>query len=424
MKFDTIALHAGYRKDAANSAITVPIYQSNAYHYDTAQQAADRFALKDDGYIYTRLGNPTSAVLETRMAALEGGVGALATSSGHAAELIALLTILSAGDHVVSSTYIYGGTFNLLSQTLPRYGITTTFVNPDDPENFRRALKDNTKLFYAEQLGNPVINVIDVEAISAIAHENGIPLMIDNTVASPYLYRPIEHGADIVVESTTKYVGGHGSTMGGMIIDGGKFDWEASGKFPMLTQPDPSYHGDIHTKLFGSAAFIGKARVSIQRDVGAAPSPMNSFFLINSLETLSVRMDRIVYNTRKLIEFLKDHPGVEGITYPEIPESKYYELAKRDLPKGCSGLFCFDIKGGVEAGAKFINNLKLFYHASNFADSHSMVSHPASTTHSQMSSEERLSSGLTDGMIRVSVGLEDIEDLKEDLDQAIRAAIK
>lgn len=421
-QFDTLQLHAGYRKDPATGAITVPIYQSNAYGYDSTQQAADRFALKESGHMYTRLSNPTTDVLEQRIAALEGGVGALAAASGHAAEITGLLTLLDAGDHVVASSTLYGGTYNIFSQTLPRYGITTTFVNSDDPANFKAALKENTKLIYLEQLGNPVVNLVDVDAVAKIAHAHQIPLMVDNTFATPYLYRPFEHGADIVIHSATKYIGGHGSTMGGLLVDSGNFDWEASGKFPTLSQPDPSYHGEIHTKLFGKAAYIGKARVSLMRDLGACISPFNSFLLLMGLETLSLRMDKIVANTQKLVAHLEKHPGVSWVHYPQMPSSRYYELAQRDFPKGCSGVFVFGIKGGVQAGATFIDHLKLFYNASNLADSHSMVVHPASTTHSQLSEEALKAAGILPEMIRVSVGLEDPADLIEDLDQAIAAS--
>ncbi len=423
-RFETLQVHAGFRSDPATGAITVPIFQSNAYEYASVQQAADRFALKDGGYIYTRLGNPTTDVLEQRMCALEGGVGALAASSGHGAEMLAFMTLLNSGDHVVASGYIYGGTVNILTHTLPRYGIETTFVNPDDPENFAEAIKENTKLIFLEQLGNPLANIVDVRAVSKIARANGIPLMVDNTFATPYLYRPFEHGADIVLHSSTKYINGHGNSMGGVLIDSGNFDWEASGKFPGLTQPDDSYHGVTFTKDFGKAAFIVKARVSLMRDIGACPSPFNSYMMLMGLETLSLRMKKVVENTREVISFLSKHPGVDWVKYPELKDSPYFELAKRDFPGGCSGVFVFGIKGGAAAGAKFIDNLKLLYNASNLADSHSMVVHPASTTHSQLSEEALREAGLSPEMVRVSIGLEDAQDIIEDIDQAINAALK
>ncbi len=423
-RFDTLSVHAGQQADPATGAITVPIFLSNAYAYESTQQAADRFELKDGGYIYTRLSNPTTAVLEQRIAALEGGVGAIAAASGHAAEILGFLTLLSAGDHIVSSANIYGGTYNILSATLPRYGIETTFVNPDDPENFRKAMRKNTKLVYLEQLGNPVINIVDVDAVAEIAHSQGVALMVDNTFPTPYLYRPFEHGADLIVTSATKYIGGHGSVMGGLLIDSGKFDWKASGKYPTLTEPDPSYHGAVQTDLFGSAAFIGKARVSLMRDLGACISPFNSFMLLNGLETLSLRMDKMVSSVRTIIAHLNAHPGVAWISYPEVATSPYYALAKRDFPKGCSGTFAFGIKGGVKNGAAFIDNLKLFYHASNLADSHSLVTHPASTTHSQMSPEDQIAAGVLPEMIRVSVGLEDPLDLIDEIDRALEIALK
>ena len=422
-RFETLQVHAGFRSDPTTGAITVPVFQSNAYEYESAQQAVDRFALKEGGYIYTRLGNPTTDVLEQRMCALEGGVGALATASGHSAEILAFLTMLDSGDHIVASAYAYGGTVNILTHTLPRYGITTTFVNPDDPQNFKNALQDNTKLVFVEQLGNPLANIVDVDAVAEIAHGHKIPLMVDNTFPTPYLYRPFEHGADIIIHSATKYINGHGNSMGGILIDGGTFDWEASGKFPGLTQPDDSYHGVTFSKDFGKSAFIIRARVSLMRDIGPCPSPFNSYMMLTGLETLSLRMQKIVENTRKAVEFLSKHPGVAWVKYPELKDSPYYELAQRDFQKGCSGVFVFGIKGGAAAGGKFIDSLKLLYHASNLADSHSMVTHPASTTHSQLSEDALRKAGLSPEMIRVSIGIEDAQDIIEDLDQAIKAAL-
>jgi O-acetylhomoserine (thiol)-lyase len=401
----------------------VPIYQTTAFVFNNSQHAADLFALKTEGPIYTRLGNPTVDVFEKRIAALEGGVGALATASGAAAVTYAVLNIAGAGDEIVSAVTVYGGTFSLFQHTLPKYGIKTTFVDPDDPENFRKAINENTKAVYIESLGNPGINVIDVEAVAAIAHENGIPLIIDNTFPSPYLFRPIEHGADIVVHSASKFIGGHGNTIAGVIVDGGKFDWSASGKFPGLTTPDPSYHGLNYYEALGPLAYITKVRTGLLRDTGACLSPLSAFLLIQGIETLSLRVQRHVENTRKIVKFLKNHPQVNWVNYPELEDSKYHELAKKYLPKGAGSIFTFGIKGGVEAGRKFSDALEIFSLLANVGDTKSLVVHPASTTHSQLNEEELIAAGVGPDLIRLSIGIEDADDIIADLDQALNKSI-
>ena len=421
--FDTLQVHAGQKPDPATGSRAVPIYQTAAYVFRDADHAADLFALKEAGNIYTRIMNPTSDVFEQRMAALEGGVGALAVASGHAAVTYAILNIAQAGDEIVSSSTLYGGTYNLFSTTLPKLGIKTSFVDPDDPENFRKAINEKTKAVFFETVGNPGINLIDIEAVAKIAHENKIPLIVDNTFGTPYLIRPIEFGADIIVHSATKFIGGHGTTMGGVIVDSGKFDWLASGKFPGMTEPDPSYHGIRYAEALGELAFIIKARVQLLRDTGATISPFNSFLLLQGLETLSLRVEKHVSNTKKVVEFLLNHPSVSWVNYPSIKGNKYYDLAQKYMPKGAGSIFTFGIKGGVEAGKKFINSLELFSLLANVADAKSLVIHPASTTHSQLSEEQQLAAGVKPEMVRLSIGIEDPEDIIYDLDQALKKAV-
>lgn len=418
-RFDTLQVHAGQVPDPATGSRSVPIYQTTSYVFNSTGHAANLFALKEPGNIYTRIMNPTTDVFEKRMAALEGGVGALAVSSGSAAITYAVMNIAGSGDEIVSASTLYGGTYNLFSTTLPRFGIKTVFVDPDDPENFRKAITPRTKALFIETIGNPGINLIDIEKVAEIAHENRIPLIVDNTFGTPYLIRPFEYGADIVVHSATKYIGGHGTSIGGVIVDSGKFDWEGSGKFPNLTEPDPSYEGIRFTETFGNAAYIVKARVQLLRDTGACISPFNSFLLLQGLETLSLRVERHLSNTKRVVEFLKSHPKVSRVNYPSLPGNKYYLLAQKYFPKGAGSIFTFGIKGGKEAGIRFIESLELFSLLANVADAKSLVIHPASTTHAQLSEEEQSAAGVTPDMIRLSIGIEDPEDLVEDLAQAL-----
>lgn len=422
LKFDTLQVHAGQTPDPTTGSRAVPIYQTTSYVFKNAEHAANLFALKEFGNIYTRLMNPTTDVLEQRIAALEGGVGALAVASGSSAITYSILNIAGVGDEIVSASTLYGGTYNLFSYTLPKLGIHTVFVDPDNPENFRAAITDKTKALYIETIGNPGINIIDIEAVANIAHENKIPLIIDNTFGTPYLIRPIEYGADIVVHSATKFIGGHGTSIGGVIVDSGKFDWKGSGKFPGLTEPDPSYHGVVYADAVGPLAYIIKARVQLLRDTGAALSPFNSFQFIQGLETLSLRVQRHVENAQKIAEFLSKHPAVEWVNYPGLPDNKYYALAQKYLPKGAGSIFTFGIKGGKEAGIRFIDGLEIFSLLANVADAKSLVIHPASTTHSQLSEEEQRSAGVKPEQIRLSIGIEDAEDLIYDLDQALKKA--
>ena len=423
-KFDTLQVHAGQVADPTTGARAVPIYQTTSYVFRDVQHAADLFALKEPGYIYTRIMNPTTDVFEQRVAALEGGVGGLATASGSAAITYAILNIASAGDEIVSASTLYGGTYNLFADTFKTFGIRVHFVDPDDPENFRRAITSRTKAVYIEAIGNPGINLIDIEAVAAIAHENGIPLVVDNTFGTPYLIRPFEFGADIVVHSATKFMGGHGTSIGGVIVDSGKFDWSASGKFPGLTEPDPSYHGIRYATDVGAVAYITKARVGLLRNTGACLSPFNAFLLLQGLETLSLRVERHVANAKTIAHYLQDHPRVAWVNYPSLEGSKYYHLAQKYFPKGCGSIFTFGIKGGLEAGIKFINSLQLFSHLANVADAKSLVIHPASTTHSQLSEEELIAAGVTPDQIRLSIGIEDVGDLIYDLDQALAKAAR
>lgn len=423
LQFDSLAVHGGQEPDPATGSRVVPIYQTASYVFDDADHAADLFGLKASGNIYTRLMNPTTDVLEKRVALLEGGLGALAFASGHAAIIGAIWNIMTVGDEIVSSSTLYGGTYNMFAHTLPRTGIKVHFVDAADPENFRKAITPNTKALYAETIGNPKIDVLDIAAVAKIAHEHGIPLIIDSTFASPYLCRPIEHGADIVIHSATKFIGGHGSSMGGIVVDAGRFDWN-NGKFPSLSEPDPSYHDLSYAKDVGAAAFITRLRVQILRDVGACISPFNSFLLLQGLETLHLRMQRHVENTLAVAKFLEQHEFVSWVSYPSLPSHPQHALANQYLPKGAGAILTFGIKGGLEEGKKFINSLHLFSLLANVGDSKSLVIHPASTTHSQLSSEQRAAAGAPDDMIRLSIGTEAIEDILSDLDAALKAAVR
>jgi len=418
-RFDTLQVHAGQKPDPTTGSRSVPIYQTTSYVFNSTEHAANLFALKEPGNIYTRIMNPTTDVFEQRVTALEGGVGALATASGSAAITYAILNIMGSGDEIVSASTLYGGTYNLFAVTLPKLGIKTVFVDPDDPENFRKAINERTRALYIETIGNPGINLIDIEKVAAIAHEYKIPLIVDNTFGTPYLIRPFEYGADIVVHSATKFMGGHGTSIGGVIVDSGKFDWAGSGKFPGFTEPDPSYHGVRYTETFGAAAFIVKARVQLLRDTGACMSPFNAFLMLQGLETLSLRVERHLSNTRKAVEFLNGHPKVSWVNYPNLPGNKYYDLARKYFPKGAGSIFTFGIKGGMEAGIRFIESLQLLSLLANMADAKSLVIHPASTTHAQLSPEDQLAAGVTPDMIRLSIGIEDPDDLLEDLAQAL-----
>ena len=422
LKLETLAVHGGQQIDPATMSRAVPIYQTTSYGFRDTEHAANLFALKEFGNIYTRIMNPTTDVFEQRMAQLEGGVGALALSSGQAAITYSILNIAQSGDEIVSSSSLYGGTYNLFAHTLPKLGIKVHFVDPSDTENFRKAITPKTKLIFGETIGNPKGDVLDIEKVAAIAHENGIPLIVDNTFPSPYLLRPIEFGADVVVHSATKFIGGHGTSIGGVVVDSGKFDWAASGKFPGLTEPDASYHGLVYTQALGPLAYIIKMRVQLLRDIGASLSPFNSFLLLQGLETLHLRMERHSENALKVAKFLESHPAVEWVSYPGLESHPSYPLAKKYLPKGQGAILTFEIKGGVEAGRKLINSVKLFSHLANVGDSKSLIIHPASTTHQQLKSEEQLAAGVTPGLIRLSVGTEHIDDIIWDLEQAIRAS--
>lgn len=424
-KFETLQLHVGQEQaDPATDARAVPIYLTTSYVFKDSAQAAGRFGLTEGGNIYTRLMNPTSDVFEKRIAALEGGVAALATASGSAAITYAVQNIAVAGDHIVSSANLYGGTYNLFANTLKEQGLTTTFVNPAAPENFEKAIQPNTKLIYAETLGNPNSDVIDIEAIAAVAHKHGIPLVVDNTFATPYLFRPIEHGADIVVHSATKFIGGHGTVMGGVVVDGGKFDWTQNDKFPGLTKPNPSYHGVVFSEVCGNVAYITKLRTTLMRDQGATISPFNSFLLLQGLETLSLRVERHVENALKVVEFLKNHPQVERVNHPSQATGKEKALYARYYPKGAGSIFTFDIKGTAEDAKKFTESLTLFSLLANVADVKSLVIHPASTTHSQMNEEELLAAGIRPTTVRLSIGTEHIDDILADLSQGFDAVKK
>jgi len=418
-KFETLQLHAGQVVDATTKSRAVPIYQTTSFVFEDTQEGADLFALQKAGNIYTRITNPTTSAFEERIAALEGGVGALATASGMAALTYTILGLAHAGDHVVAASTIYGGTFNLLKETLPRYGITTTFVDIDNLEEVEAAIKDNTKLVLIETLGNPVINIPDIEKIAEIAHKHQIPLVSDNTFATPYLINVFSHGVDISVHSATKFIGGHGTTIGGVIVDSGKFDWAASGKFPQLVDEDPSYHNISYTRDVGAAAFIVAARVQLLRDMGAALSPFNSFLLLQGLETLSLRVERHVQNAEKIVDFLVNHPKVEKVNYPKLADSPYHALAEKYLPKGVGSIFTFHVKGGEAEARKVIDSLEIFSNLANVADAKSLVVHPATTTHAQLSDSDLEAAGVTKNQIRLSIGLENVDDLIEDLRLAL-----
>jgi len=421
---ETQAIHSGQQLDPATFSRAVPIYQTSSFGFKDTEHAASLFNLSEQGYIYTRIVNPTTDVFEQRIAELEGGVGALGVASGQSATTFSILNIASAGDEIVSASSLYGGTYNLFSSTLPKLGITVKFVNADNPENFRSAITSKTKAIYAESVGNPQGNVLDIEAVADIAHEHGIPLIIDNTVPSPYLLRPIDFGADIVVHSATKFLGGHGTAIGGVIVDSGKFNWEASGKFPDLTTPDPSYHGLVYTEAAGEAAYITKARVQLLRDIGAALSPFNSFLLLQGVETLHLRLERHSENALKVAKFLEQHELVQWVNYAGLPSHPSYSLAQKYLPKGQGAILTFGIRGGKNAAAKLIDSVQLFSHLANIGDSKSLIIHPASTTHQQLSKDEQKASGVTPELIRLSVGTEAIDDLLEDLDYALKASQK
>jgi O-acetylhomoserine (thiol)-lyase len=419
--FETISLHGGQTPDPTTKSCAVPIYQTSSFVFNDTEHAANLFSLKEPGNIYSRIMNPTQDVFEQRIALLEGGIGALATSSGQAAITYAILNIAQAGDEIVASSSLYGGTYTLFAYTFAKLGIKVHFANVDKPEEFRSKITAKTKALYTETIGNPQINVADLEKIASIAHENGIPLIVDNTFASPYLCRPIKHGADVVVHSATKFIGGHGTSIGGVIVDSGNFDW-SNGKFLELSRPDPSYHGIVYTESCGKAAYITKARVSLLRDTGAALSPFNSFLFLQGLETLPLRMDRHVENAQKIAEFLDQHELVTWVNYPSLPKSSYYPLAKKYLPKGAGSIFTFGVKGGLGEGTKFIDSLKLFTHLANVGDAKSLVIHPASTTHQQLDEASQRAAGISPDMIRLSIGLETIDDLLFDLDQALQAS--
>ncbi len=418
-RFDTVAVHGGHAGDPATKSRAVPIYQTTSYKFDNVDHAARLFALEEFGNIYTRINNPTTDVFEQRVAQLEGGVAALGVASGQAANVYALLNVAKAGDNVVASNSLYGGTYNAFAHTLPRFGIEVTFVDFSDPENVRRAIKPNTKAVFAETIGNPKIDVLDIESVAKLAHENGLPLIVDNTLATPYLVRPIEHGADVVVHSATKFIGGHGTAIGGVIVDGGRFDWAASGRFADFTQPDPSYHGIEYTKAFGNLAYIIKARVQLLRDVGAALSPFNSWLLIQGLETLGLRVQRHNENAQAIAEYLEQHPKVESVAYPGLPSHEAHARAKQYFGGKGGAILTFRLKGGQDAAKRFIDSLKLFSILANVGDAKSLVIHPATTTHQQLSDAERLANGVDGSTIRFSVGIEDKLDIIADIEQAL-----
>jgi len=424
--FETTQIHAGATPDPTTNSRAVPIYQTTAYVFNSSEHAAKLFGLAEFGNIYTRIMNPTQDVAEKRIAALEGGTAALLLSSGQAAETIAILNIAQAGDHIVSSSTIYGGTYNLFKYTLPKLGITTTFVeNQDDLAEWEAAVQPNTKAFFAETIGNPKVSILDIEGVAGVAHKNGLPLMVDNTVATPYLIQPLKHGADIVIHSATKFLGGHGTVVAGAIVDGGKFEWSKSDKFPGLTEPDPSYHGVVYTAALGDGiAYIIKARVQLLRDIGAAVSPNNAWQLLQGIETLSLRIERHVENAQKIAEWLNQQPDVVSVNYAGLPTSPWHAAAKKYAPKGAGAIVSFEIKGGVAVGSKFVDSLELFSHVANIGDVRSLVIHPASTTHSQLTPEQQLTSGVTPGLVRLSVGLESFDDLVADLKAGFEAAKK
>ncbi|WP_432572072.1 bifunctional o-acetylhomoserine/o-acetylserine sulfhydrylase [Kineococcus sp. SYSU DK005] len=421
--FDTLQVHAGQQPDPATGARALPIYQTTSYAFRDTDHAAALFGLTELGNIYTRIMNPTQAVVEERIAALEGGLAALLVASGQAAETLAVLNIASAGDHVVASPRLYGGTYNLFQHTLPKMGITTTFVeDPDDPASWRAAARPGTKLFYGESISNPAGDVLDIAAVADAAHSVGVPLVVDNTIATPWLVRPIEHGADVVVHSATKFLGGHGTSIAGVVVDSGRFDWAASGRFPGLSTPDPSYHGVVFTDAVGPAAYVTKARVQLLRDLGPAASPFNAFLIAQGLETLSLRMERHVRNARAVAEFLAGHEQVLSVNYASLPSSPWHAAAQKYVPRGSGSVLAFEIAGGLEAGKRFVDALVLHSHVANIGDVRSLVVHPASTTHSQLSVEEQFTSGVTPGLVRLSVGIEDVRDIVADLALGFAAA--
>lgn len=419
LSFETLAVHAGQEIDPTTFARAVPLYQTTSYGFRDSEHAANLFGLQEFGNIYTRIMNPTTDVFEKRIAALEGGAGALATASGQAAITFSILNIAGAGDEIVSSSSLYGGTYNLFSTTFSKLGIKVHFVDSNNPDNFRAAITDKTKALYAETIGNPQGSVLDIEAVAKIAHEHGLPLIVDNTFPSPYLLRPIEHGADIVVHSATKFIGGHGTSIGGVIVDAGKFDWKASGKFPGLTEPDPSYNGVVYTEAVGPIAYIIKARVQLLRDLGSSISPFNSWLLLQGLETLHLRMERHSENALKVAQYLENHDDVEWVSYAGLPSHPSYDLAQKYLPKGQGAILTFGIKGGATSGRKLIESVKLFSHLANVGDSKSLIIHPASTTHAQLTEQEQVAAGVRPEMIRLSIGTEFIDDILNDLEQAI-----
>ncbi len=423
-RFDTLSLHAGQRPDPATGARATPIYQTTSYVFRDTEQAASLFNAERPGHVYSRISNPTNAVFEERISALEGGIGAIATASGQAALHLAIATIAGAGAHIVASRALYGGSHNLLSYTLPRFGIETTFVDPRDPAAFAAAIRPETRLLFAETLGNPGLDVLDIPAVAEVAHAAGLPLLVDSTFTTPYLCRPFEHGADLVFHSATKFLGGHGVAIGGVLVDGGRFDWEASGRFPELTEPYAGFHGMDFAEEYGPAAFIMRARKEGARDFGACMSPTTAFHLLQGVETLGLRMQRHVENTRRVVAFLAEHPGVESVTYPELPDHPDHELARRLLPHGCGAVFSFTVRGGRAAGRRLIESLGLFSHLANVGDAKSLVIHPATTTHHRMDREALRAAGIEEGTVRLSIGLEDPEDLIEDLGRALRRATR
>lgn len=420
-RFDTLAVHGGQEPDPTTGSRAVPIYQTTSYVFRDTEHAARLFGLQEFGNIYTRIMNPTTDVLEKRVAALEGGIAGLAVSSGQAAITLALLNLTRPGDEIVSANSLYGGTYTLFTSTFPKFGVTVRLVDPKDPENFRKAINEKTKAVFAESLGNPKLDVLDIEAVANIAHEAGVPLVVDNTVMSPYLLRPIEHGADIVVHSLTKFIGGHGTSIGGIIVDSGKFDW-TGGRFPDLTEPDPSYHGLRYVEALGPLAYIIKARVQLLRDVGTSLSPFNAFLFLQGLETLHLRMQRHCENAMEVAQFLAGHPAVTWVNYPGLPGHPSHALANKYLKNRFGALVGFGIEGGRTAGARFIDSLKLFSHLANIGDAKSLAIHPATTTHSQLTAQEQFSAGVSEDFVRLSAGLEDSEDLKADLAQALHTA--
>jgi O-acetylhomoserine (thiol)-lyase len=420
--FDTVALHGGHGGDPTTKSRAVPIYQTTSYTFDDTSHAARLFALEEFGNIYTRIMNPTTDVFEQRLAALEGGVGALALASGQAAVIYSILNLARAGDHIVSSASLYGGTYNAFVHTLPRFGLEVTLVDPADPQAFRNAIRPNTKAVFAETLGNPKLDVLDVAAVADVAHEAGVPLIVDNTLPTPYLLRPIEYGADVIVHSATKFIGGHGTTIGGAIVDSGKFDWKASGRFPDFTEPDPSYHGVRYVDAVGPLAYVIKARVQLLRDVGAALSPFNAFLLLQGLETLGLRIERHSANALRVAEFLRDHPKVLWVRYPGLPGDPAYAKAQRYLPKGAGAILTFGVKGGADTARALIDRLQLFSLLANVGDAKSLVIHPASTTHQQLTPADQIASGVSDDAVRLSVGIETVDDIIADLAQALRQA--